>query len=393
MYFVLRTCVSLFVIVYGIAIYMYATRRNTYKQEVLRRAKPVPFKKYINRFHVVGAKRCDEPCLSSLYVIDRVVDTLNKFKKQPDKAFAYINTHFNEFASVEQATYPIVYERTIKNGKPTYITRVHRDRKLRNASGKQIYKALDPICSDGTCAKNMISRMKHTFNITSTDKVPYIIGESEWFSIRDKGKRVLKKSVYYRYSKHILIECGYTIQRQSENLFDIGTLILCYCIYALWIILAFVYPGILLKQCNDIRVTKRHTYHVVLLIVCILVPYVYLASRHLDAVRKRTDDSLVEVTTILVQARYSSLGMVSLVLALGLFIEFCPQERIYVFPALFLSMFFAVPALLDFYSEYSSIALKRRNHIRNACFIASIWSIVWLFTLLIYRSIVQYHMR
>jgi hypothetical protein len=108
--------------------------------------------------------------------------------------------------------------------------------------------------------------------------------------------------------------------------------------------------------------------------------------RHLDAVRTKTDDDITELTTLLVQARYSSLGMVGLVLALGLFIEYCPDERRYVFPALFLSIFYALLALLDIYTEYSGIALKTRNHVRNAFFIASIWSFVWLFVLLVYHT-------
>ena len=77
--------------------------------------------------------------------------------------------------------------------------------------------------------------------------------------------------------------------------------------------------------------------------------------------------------------------MVALVLALGLFIEYNPSLRQYVFPPLFLSMLYASLALLDFYSEYTSLSLYRRIHVRNAFFIASVWGYVWLFVVLIVR--------
>lgn len=383
----LRAALCVYVLAFGVALYARAANENTYREEVLARSKAVPFKKYPNRFRVVGANRCDEPCLSSLYIIDRVADVLDKYgPKRRKEAYAFIHDHLDRFTNRNNGSYPVVNERVRRKGKTDIVNRVHPNPVFRNKGLEGMRAHIDRMCPDGTCGARTMARQRSIFADTSAANTPFLLGEYQWFSRTDTSARVLKKALYYRYADDLYIQAGYTVVRATDNTVDISTMLLCYAIYASWVVLAFVYPGTLLTQAAHVQSAHRtpHSAHVWLLVGLLLVPYTYLVYRHLDAVRNKTDDNLIEITTLLVQARYSSLGMVGLVLALGLFIEYCPDERKYVFPALFLSIFYALLALLDIYTEYSGIALKARNHVRNAFFIASVWSFVWLFVLLVY---------
>lgn len=385
----LRIALCAYVVALGVGLYVRASSENAYREEVVASGKAVPFKKYPNRFRVVGAKRCDEPCLSALYVIDRVADVLDKYgPKRRKEAYAFIHTHMKRFTNRNNGSYPVVNERVRRKGKITIVNRVHPKAAFRGEDIQGVRRLIDRTCPDGSCGERAADRLRTVFADTSTENRPYLLGEYQWFSTTNKGARVLKKSLYYRYSNDLYIQAGYTVVRATDNTVDVPAMLLCYAIYASWVVLAFVYPGTLLSQAAHIHAAHQppHSGHLWLLVLLLLVPYTFLVYRHLDAVRTKTDDDITELTTLLVQARYSSLGMVGLVLALGLFIEYCPDERRYVFPALFLSIFYALLALLDIYTEYSGIALKTRNHVRNAFFIASIWSFVWLFVLLVYHT-------
>ena len=381
MFFYIKLCIFIYIIVYGVLLYILAKysvglHKSKFKHELFKAA-------LANRFQVIHSKQCDDLCLASLHVIDRVKDILDSYQDNPSKGYAYIYKHFY---SKNKTSNPIVYERAKQeDGTYTYNVKVYKGSHFRKDNKIELKK----LCKTKVCAKEIRSKVIEAFKLTSEKKKQYMLYNLSTPPSNRKQTGVYKKSVLFRYSKNIIIENESIITNSDQTLYDLQTFIICYMIYALWILLALIVPGNLLSQCDEISTLKENPIYLFSLLIIILVPYSYLIYGHLNAVKKKTDDSLINIITILVQARYSSLGMVGLVLALGLFIEFCPQERKYVFPALFLSMFFAVPALLDFYSEYSSIAMKRRNHIRNACFIASIWSFVWLFVLLIYRSIVR----
>lgn len=389
--FYVRLALCIYIIALGVGLYVRATSENAYREEVVAKTtvKPtaVPFKQLPNRFLVVGEKRCDEPCLSALYSIDRVVDVLDKFgPKRRRDAYDFINKHMKRFTNRNNGGYPVINVRVRREGKTYIVNRVHPKPSFRNKTMQEMRKIIDQSCPDGTCGKRTEERLWQVFAKTSTER-PYMLGEYQWFSPSNENKQVLKKALYYRYSKDLYIQAGYTVVRETDNTIDVPTMLLCYAIYASWVLLAFVYPGTLLSQATHIHAMHEppHSVDLWLLVSLIMVPYTYLVYRHLDAVRTKTDDNVTELTTLLVQARYSSLGMVGLVLALGLFIEYCPEERQYVFPALFLAMFYALLALLDMYTEYSSMAIKTRNHVRNALFIASVWSFIWLFVVLVYH--------
>ena len=390
--FYLRVALCVYVIALGVVLYARATSYNTTREEVVAKKSTtptaVPFKRFSNRFLVVGETRCDEPCLSALYSIDRVVDVLDKYgPKRRREAYDFINKHMVRFTNRNNGGYPVINVRVRRKGKTYIVNRVHPKPSFQNKTMQDMRKIIDQTCPDGTCGKRTEERLWEVFAKTST-KRPYMLGEYQWFSTSDEREQVLKKAVYYRYSKDLYIQAGYTVVRETNNTIDVPAMLLCYVIYASWVVLAFVYPGTLLSQAAHIHAVHEppHSVDLWLLVLVLLVPYTYLVYRHLDAVRTKTDDDVTELTTLLVQARYSSLGMVGLVLALGLFIEYCPDERKYVFPALFLSIFYALLALLDMYTEFSGIALKTRNHIRNAFFIASVWSFVWLFVILVYHT-------
>lgn len=388
--FSLRIALCVYVIALGVVLYMRATSENAYREEVVAKKSTkstiVPFKSFANRFLVVGETRCDEPCLSALYSIDRVVDVLDKYgPKRRREAYAFINKHIKRFINRNNGGYPVINVRVRRKGKTDIVNRVHPKPSFHNKNLQEISRLIDRTCPDGTCGKHREERLWEVFAKTST-KRPYMLGEYRWFSTTNENMQVLKKALYYRYSKDLYIQAGYTVVRVTDNTVDVPAMLLCYAMYASWVILAFVYPGTLLSQAAHIRAVHDSSYvDLWLLVGLLLVPYTYLVYRHLDAVRTKTDDNVTELTTLLVQARYSSLGMVGLVLALGLFIEYCPDERKYVFPPLFLAMFYALLALLDIYTEYSSIAIKTRNHVRNALFIASVWSFIWLFVVLVYH--------
>ena len=92
----LRIALCVYVIALGIGLYVRASSENAYREEVVAKKSTtptaVPFKQFPNRFLVVGETRCDEPCLSALYSIDRVVDVLDKYgPKRRREAYDFIN--------------------------------------------------------------------------------------------------------------------------------------------------------------------------------------------------------------------------------------------------------------------------------------------------------------
>ena len=257
----------------------------------------------------MGANRCDEPCLSSLVSIDRVADVLDKYgPKRRKEALRVHNKHLKRFTNRNNGSYPVVNERVRRKGKTDIVNRVHPNPVFRNKGLEEMRAHIDRMCPDGV-------RCTHdgppTFHLCRRPtNTPFLLGECRWFSRTDTCAVCSKRHCITAMPMTCVPYKRGTVVRATDNTVDISTMLLCYAIYASWVVLAFVYPGTLLTQAAHVQSAHRtpHSAHVWLLVGLLLVPYTHLVYRHLDAVRNKTDDNLIEITTLLVQARLLIIG-------------------------------------------------------------------------------------
>ena len=358
--------------------------------------------RFPNRVALMASDRCNEACLAALHAIHTTTETLDAAgvartthaRLNRNTPTVHTSAAFATHQGTHGAVYPMVIEHDTATNRPhVYRFRVHPDTRLRDVRVRE---------STHPAAKAIRVRVQQAFDTTDADTAPYQLETYPWTHVdgttgttgtktllRYRGTKTLlryrgtKTLLRYRYSDTVVVQAGYVDTPETANALDASTVVTCIGIYLSWVVAGFVWPGTFLGRTTDVFRGGA----LAAFLVALFVSYTYLMVMNVRTMRTKTSDDLATITNTLVQSRYSALGMVGLVLALGLFVEHCPEERPFVFPALFLSLVYALAAVLDVYTPHTATSLARRNHVRTALFVASVWCFVWLFGVLIGRTV------
>ena len=225
---------------------------------------------------------------------------------------------------------------------------------------------------------NHLAVAKQAKQSKTLKRTRYIIQEYPW---RDSltNENITKRSLLYRYDENTIIGSGFTLTELSIKP-DQVLVYTCLCIYMLFLLFAFVYPGIFLRR-TIVELSSRPLLTVIYIIAFVGM-YLYVVVQHCRSIQKHDNTERTHIISFLHDKRYIAITLAGLAVALGFFATHQQQESDNIMPALFAGLVFSLAAMLDFFLGNTNEAYKTSIHFCNTFITCSVTALVWLFSLL-----------
>ena len=286
--------------------------------------------------------------------------------------------------------YVFVDERVRRKGKHVnedkydYVTRAHMDPKQVNVSLDKAQRAVNKRCTRGRCDLKAIVRA--SFERTNLRDRRYAIIDYPWYDPVNQ-KETTKRTIIFRIRPNFVVGSGFTLT-QAVTKPNVPLVALCTFIYALFLLCAFVFPGLfythghLLTKAYNPSATSLWTVpntYIVGATVALTIGVAYLHSRTIRANNAIKTTKLVQQLS---DRRYFAILLASLALALGFFASFQRKYERNILPALLISFLFSLLALLDLFGGSDNQTYLTKIHLTRTFISCSVLTLLWLFVAL-----------